>query len=87
MGGEKIKLKKRGQVIYERGRRDEHNRGAGRDSSWLITMGLPLETVEDVTWRNRGHKGDYNTRKTQNKGEKGACERPVFAEVDRGTCV
>lgn len=53
----KRKEKKRGEVIYERGvkgRRDEHNGGAGRDSGQLITMALPWETVEDVTERNGG---------------------------------
>lgn len=83
-GGEKIKLKKRASYLRE-GQRDEHNRGAGRDSSRLITMGLLLETVEDVTWRNRGNKGGYNMRKTKKRIE-GACES-LSLEVDRGTCV
>lgn len=83
-GGEKIKLKKRASYLRE-GQRDEHNRGAGRDSSRLITMGLLLETVEDVTWRNRGKQRGIQ-REEDKKRIEGACES-LSLEVDRGTCV
>lgn len=65
--GGKIEIKKKRASYLREGRRDEHKRGAGRGSSRPITMGLLLETVEDVTWRKRGHKGEYKRRKTKKK--------------------
>ncbi|CAB1333953.1 unnamed protein product [Coregonus sp. 'balchen'] len=69
--------KKRGDVIYERGvkgRRDEHNGGAGRDSGEPIAMALLGDTAEDVTERN-GRTQRRNTTWRRVKKEGGGKQR------------
>lgn len=65
-GGEK----KRASYLRE-GRKDEHNGGAGRDSSRLIAMGLLLETVEDVTEKQGTQRGIQNKKDLKKKQKKG----------------
>lgn len=50
-------------------------------------MALLWETAEDVTWRNRDTKEEYDMRRTKKKGGKGAYKKPLFADIDSGTCV
>lgn len=72
--GGKIKIKKEGKLFTREGWRDEHNRGAGHDSGQLITMALLWETAEDVTWRNRGHKGGIRHEEDKKRREGGLQE-------------
>ncbi|TKS82239.1 Protein Wnt-4a [Collichthys lucidus] len=46
-------------------------------------MALLWETAEDVTWRNRGHKGGIRHEEDK-KGGKGAYKKPVYADIDSG---